>query len=236
MAVRWKSSGSSELGLNDHPPVPQGSAGAPVLETGASPPITAGASTAGPLPPETAKVRSCQRSMEALIQDFAELERRLITAKVGIQQSLVKSGTAVTIDRVDELCLRNAARELQSRASAVVALAIELAAAEPRPAAASAAAGPPVSAAGLRAGHDADRCMPPGGSGSGSDGCNGSPALSGAASAMIPPPVPPSSDAPGLRPPAPPQQNMGAGIASAQPAADPVVVRAERKFGRPRIP
>jgi hypothetical protein len=160
------------------------------------------------VPPETAKVRSCQRAMNAIIAEMGALEVRLKTARGGVQQS-PRRGGAVYMEHIDQLCLRDLARELNERASTVAKLALELANAEPVE---------PV----VR-----------------QDGRGGAPPLPPGVA-----PEGPSSESTPL--PAPPRavhlqaQQFPVGAAGLEilrhDAAERVVVRPERKFGRPRIP
>jgi hypothetical protein len=83
-------------------------------------------------PLETSKIKACERALRDVCAQLSTLEGRLKAADSGIRESLVRTGTPVVVDIVDQLCLRDCARELESRAAAAASLARALSFAVPR--------------------------------------------------------------------------------------------------------
>ena len=97
------------------------------------PPLNSGSVLLEPdVPVEVGKVRSCQRSIIDLVNQLEALERKIAAATTGIRESTFRSGTPVPIELADQLCLRNAGRDLEEGASRVAAMASTLSRTVPR--------------------------------------------------------------------------------------------------------
>jgi hypothetical protein len=102
---------------------------------GISPQVIDTVTTAsGDIPLETSKVRSCQRSLDDACKLLDTLEKRLVVATEYVRESAVRREDRIgmPVEYLDQLCLRDLARDLRERAARVAELTENLSHAVPR--------------------------------------------------------------------------------------------------------
>jgi len=88
----------------------------------------------GDIPLETSKVRSCQRSLDDACKLLETLEKRLVATAENVRESAARRDdrVGVPVEYLDQLCLRDLARDLRERAARVAELTETLSHAVPR--------------------------------------------------------------------------------------------------------